>query len=179
MKCLLKEFSQAVLSISTESYSSIHAGALNFGPNELITVLERPSNGANWRGFILDRTNYTTRAGYFPPTCVKLLLADDSTMSTTTLKNTSNTSSNRSSLVSPRITRTGVGFATSSTNSLLIAAATNGMNAISRAAMNHSILTNPDAVDNLSIIESAYLAASQLNSSTEFKVCYISIFQFR
>ena len=50
-------------------YTSQHAGSLNFDANELIVVLERPISTqfiANWRGFILDRSTYTTRSGYFP-----------------------------------------------------------------------------------------------------------------
>lgn len=103
IKCLIKEFSQAVYAVSTQPYlKSSHSGALNFDSNELIVVLERPppnnttsgnscseiysSLGANiygsvvttlWRGFILNRTNFMTRSGYFPASFVNIIDIND------------------------------------------------------------------------------------------------------
>ena len=98
IKCLIRAFSQATHAISVQPYLNNHAGSLNFDRNELIVVLERPSstqllkgNSTNeiysslnnniygsmtatkWRGFILDPLSYTTRSGYFPSNCVKLI----------------------------------------------------------------------------------------------------------
>lgn len=71
IKCLIKEFSQSVRAISIKSNKSTHAGALNFGINEMLTVLDKSNQ--NWRGFILDKNSYTTRSGYFPCDCVQLV----------------------------------------------------------------------------------------------------------
>lgn len=48
-----------------------YAGALNFHRDELISVLEKNPTG-HWRGFILQN-DYSTRYGYFPSICVKLI----------------------------------------------------------------------------------------------------------
>ena len=88
IRCLIKEFSQALRAVSVQPYFSNHSGALNFESNEIIVVLDRPqqntinnnyyteiytSIGITWRGFILNRKNFTTRQGYFNALCVKLI----------------------------------------------------------------------------------------------------------
>lgn len=96
IRCLIKEYSQAVYGVSVQAYLSSHSGALNFEANELVVVLERPAPNSNvnecseiysslgasiyggvvtnlWRGFILDRRNFTTRSGYFPSSYVNLV----------------------------------------------------------------------------------------------------------
>lgn len=107
IRCLLREYGQAVRVLSTQPYLNCHSGALNFSANELIVVLERPDNSAVngsasaasnhneiysslgasiygtgevtclWRGFILDRRNLTTRSGYFPSSYVRALTDDE------------------------------------------------------------------------------------------------------
>lgn len=69
LKCLIKEFAQSFVATATQAYLTNHAGALNFAPNESITVLEKQNQ--NWRGFILDKSTYTTRSGYFPSAFVR------------------------------------------------------------------------------------------------------------
>ena len=97
IRCLIKEYGQAVCAVSVQAYLSCHSGALNFEAKELVVVLERPDaasgHGSNseiysslgagvygsgvvtylWRGFILDRRNFTSRFGYFPSNCVRLI----------------------------------------------------------------------------------------------------------
>jgi ankyrin repeat protein len=93
IKCLINEFSQAIHVVSIKPHFNSHTGSLNFEQNELITVLESPkltsacssssivlnteftTNVAalNWRGFILNKTNFTTRFGYFPSSYVSLI----------------------------------------------------------------------------------------------------------
>lgn len=96
IRYLLKEFSQAVRAVSVQPYFSKHSGALNFESNEIIVVLERSqqpigvtnnnnntygeiysSLGITWRGFILNKNNYTTRQGYFNALCVKIIDSSD------------------------------------------------------------------------------------------------------
>lgn len=71
IKCLIREFSQSVRAVSLAPNNSTHTGALNFNANEVITVLDKSNQ--NWRGFILDKSNYTTRSGYFPSEYVQLI----------------------------------------------------------------------------------------------------------
>lgn len=99
IRCMIKEYSQSVYSVSVQPYLSTHSGALNFDQNELIVILDRPeptitsisnnsseiysSLGASsiygsgvknlWRGFILNRNNFTTRSGYFPSSFVNVV----------------------------------------------------------------------------------------------------------
>ena len=123
-----------------------HAGSLNFESNEFITVFESPkltsacssssvglnaefnSNNIaalNWRGFILNRDNYTTRFGYFPSSYVKMVEStniDDSAINN-----------------SKRPT-----FLTSSTTSLLLA---------QNSSKPSTHLNSDLSVDNISVIE--------------------------
>ena len=90
IKCVINEFSQSFGVVAIKSHVNAHAGALNFDLNEHITVLESTANSSmisaennaslvalNWRGFILNRLNYTTRFGYFPSSYVKMLSNDN------------------------------------------------------------------------------------------------------
>jgi len=88
IKCLLGEFSQQVVAQALCPYQG-GAGALSFKAGDHLIVLDRPaipesadeiysslgvSGGVGlWRGFILDRTSFTSRSGYFPASHVKLL----------------------------------------------------------------------------------------------------------
>lgn len=163
------------MAITLEPYTSGHVGSLNFGANELVTVLERPTTGANWRGFILDRCNYTTRTGYFPSSFVKLLTTPTGVASPASCDGTLN-------LNSPTKLRSST-FATSSTNSLLIntsltAASLLSTHSSSTANSARTIAPHVSAssgsaaleINNVSIIENSLATASQLNRFVDFKV---------
>jgi len=99
IKCLIHEYSQAVLALSIQAYFSNRAGALAFELNQMIIVLER-REGGDWRGFILDKSNYTAKYGYFPAANVKLIGPVSDYESQTTQSNQSNSPTSASSLSS-------------------------------------------------------------------------------
>ena len=99
IKCLIHEYSQAVLALSIQAYFSNRAGALAFELNQMIIVLER-REGGDWRGFILDKSNYTVKYGYFPAANVKLIGPVSDYESQTTQSNQSNSPTSASSLSS-------------------------------------------------------------------------------
>ena len=101
IKCLIHEYSQAMVALSTQPYFSNRAGALAFELNQMIIVLER-RDGGDWRGFILNKSNYTAKYGYFPSVNVKLIgsVSDYESPTTTTQSNQSNSPTSASSLSS-------------------------------------------------------------------------------
>ena len=175
IKCLINEFGQTINVVSIKAHFNAHAGSLNFEKNELITVLESPkltsacssssvvlntefnSNNVaalNWRGFILNKTNYTTRFGYFPSSYVALVEQNVNT-------NNNNTSNETLNIKRPS-------FLTSSTTSL----------AISQYSKQLTPLNSDVNVDNISVIEK--IASDQVGSAQNpNEIIYSSNIKFK
>lgn len=99
IKCLIQEYAQSVHAISVACHCSTRAGSLNFDLNELIVVLDRAAGKTDsfWRGFILNKLNFTTKYGYFPSTHVRLVDLDEKTVNSNSPSSLSSSSSTISS----------------------------------------------------------------------------------
>jgi len=72
IKCLIQEYSQCLTGVAIKSNQSSQVGSLNFEPKEIINVLER-NEQQSWRGFILNKMNFTSKYGYFPSSHVRII----------------------------------------------------------------------------------------------------------
>lgn len=72
IKCLIQEYSQCLTGVAIKSNQSSQVGSLNFEPKEIINVLERNEQQL-WRGFILNKMNFTSKYGYFPSSHVRII----------------------------------------------------------------------------------------------------------
>lgn len=72
IKKMIKEYSEVLSVVSIESHESQLQGSLSFNKNEIIKVLDNNLNGF-WRGFIVNKSNFTAKYGYFPSHYVRLI----------------------------------------------------------------------------------------------------------
>ena len=162
IKQLIREFSQVVHAVTIQPYMSNHAGSLNFELNEIVTILERPTTSPNWRGFILNRANFSTRSGYFPSTHVKIININDIQNKALNTQSNNNNIYNKSNYGTLKLSKSlAKPFITSSTTSLLI-----NNNSNSNEIYNSSVQFkfDDDYADNISIIDKN-LSINKLNTS--------------